>query len=206
MKKFKLIVKPLAALTLAALMTSGIFGCKSKNDIQSTPVPNEAAGTVPPVTTLAPNATAAPVKLPEGCSFEFIRISYGENVNSMKPYVIKDTQELRGTLENNMDIERRGEKSVNELLDVYNGEFFKTNYILVFNLTFSSGSTVPMVTDVSYADGKVTVSTDGFMSGDVGTCDMASHMCLLALDSDIYPEDSEFVITGAGLANDTVEK
>ncbi|MBR5949669.1 MAG: hypothetical protein IKZ82_13645 [Clostridia bacterium] len=212
MKTNKGFVKKLGLTTLAALFAASIAACKPQQD-QSGKDNTPAPATIAPISgndvskvTLPPNATPAPVHDLNGYDYRFIRIPYTETVNSMTPYVINSTEKLREMLTENSGSNAMSKTSLDDYLKQYDEEFFKSNYILVFNLTFSSGSVIPKVKSVKLENGTVTVVTEGTMEGDVGTSDMASYMCLLSLDNKKFPEASTFNVTGAGTTQSTASK
>lgn len=206
MKIFKLKLKIAAALLLA-MLSAFTFACKPQNPTPQNDVPSTApqGDQIPDENTvkvtLDPNATPAPVVNVNGYSYEFVRINYSENANGAEPVVITGTEQLRDAIDNNLFSGARSRASADEFLRRYDEEFFKTNYLLVFNLTFSSGSVIPKIKSVTLENGVVNIVTEGEMNGDVGTADMASHMCLLALDPAKFPASSTFSVSGAGTVN-----
>ncbi|GEM_PF-3364327 len=202
MKMNKGMVKKLGMISLAALFAASLAACKPQDQGGSTtPTPAPLApinGGNEMKVTPDPNATPVPVHDLYGYSYRFIRIPYSETVNSVPPIVITNAEKLREVITEYRSSTAASRASVDDDLKQYDEAFFKSNYILAFNLTFSSGSVVPKVTGVTNENGVVTVVTAGTMEGDVGTADMASHMCLLSLDAERFPENSTFKITGAG--------
>ena len=183
MKMNKGMVKKIGMISLAALFAASLAACKPQDQGDSTPTPTPAP--LAPIgegieMKVTPDPNANPVSVHDlyGYSYRFIRIPYSEAANSMAPIVITDVEKLREVVTENRSSSAVRKNSGDDFLKQYDEEFFKRNYILAFNLTFSSGSVVP--------------------KGDVGTADMASHMCLLSLDAERFPENSTFKITGAG--------
>ena len=203
MKMNKGMVKRIGMIALSAVFAASLAACKPQNQggSSATPAPATLApgegGDLSKVTP-DPNATQAPIHDLNPYSYQFIRIPYSETANSMDPIVITDTEKLREVIVERLSSSSMSKASEDDYLKQYNDEFFKTNYLLAFNLTFSSGSVVPKVASVNHENGVVTIVTEGKMEGDVGTADMASHMCLLALSAEKFPATSTFSITGAG--------
>lgn len=203
MKMNKGMVKKIGMISLAALFAASLAACKPQDQGDSTPTPTPAP--LAPIgegieMKVTPDPNANPVSVHDlyGYSYRFIRIPYSEAANSMAPIVITDVEKLREVVTENRSSSAVRKNSGDDFLKQYDEEFFKRNYILAFNLTFSSGSVVPKVTGVTNENGVVIVVTAGTMEGDVGTADMASHMCLLSLDAERFSENSTFKITGAG--------
>lgn len=201
-------VKAIGTVALCALIAAGAFACGSRNENAATPAPQQSGQPVQTgapgnrvKTTPDPSADQGNVHSLEDYDYNFVRIAYSESANSMEPYAVTSVAELENALENvEFSTSARSAVGKNELLKLYDEEFFKSSYILVFNVTFSSGSVVPKIKSVSVDNGVVNVTTEGRMEGDVGTSDMASHMCLLALSSEEYPAAGGFSVTGAGTA------
>lgn len=214
------VAKRVGAAALAVLTAVSIAACKTQQEQSGNNTEHASQSSDAPAVPITgsntvkvtpdPNATQAPIHDLDLYSCQFIRIPYSETANSMTPYVVKSAEDLRKTLNealnDNASGSARSSETVEDYMKDYSEDFFKSHYILVFNLTFSSGSVVPNVKSVKMDNGVVTVETEGIMNGDVGTADMASHMCLLSLDAERYPETSSFKLTGSGTALSTDTK
>lgn len=210
------VIKRAGAAALAALTAVSLAACGTRPDSSdSTSAPTDSPnGSAIPITsadvskvTMPPNATPMPIHDLNGYSYRFIRIAYSNTASSMTPFVVNSAESLRTALNSALSTGARTSASyLDEYMKDYGEDFFKDHYILVFNLTFSSGSVVPAVKSVTLEDGVVNVVTEGTMEGDVGTADMASHMCLLSLDANSFPETSAFNVSGVGTAPSDVSK
>ena len=200
---YKGIVKKLGMIALAALFTASVAACQPQNPSEqgATPTPAQETPFMDAKVTAGPIPTQLPMQKLDGYSYQFVRIAYNASASSMKPYVISSVDALREALVSSLPTTSKDDSNLDAYLKEYDEEFFKSNYILVFNLTFSSGSVVPSIKSVKLDNGTVMIETAGNMSGDVGTADMASHMCLLALDADRFPVNSSFSVTGVGTAD-----
>jgi hypothetical protein len=210
MKMNKGMFKKIGMIALTALFTVSIAACKPQEhgDSSATPAPASHApisGDIAKITP-DPNSTSAPAHNLSRYSYQFVRIPYSAAANSVEPVVVTGAKQLRELVNERTASGMTSKTDAEDYLKQYDDEFFKSSYVLVFNLTFSSGSVVPKVTGVDVENGVVTVTTEGTMDGDVGTADMASHMCLLSLNAEKFPETSTFKIMGAGTAQGTDTK
>ena len=212
MKIINEVTKRASAAALAALTAVSLVACGTRPDSGSTSAPttDSPKASVMPISgadvakvTMPPNITPMPVHNMDGYSYRFIRIAYSAGASSVTPLVVNSKDGLRTALSKALSSSARSTLSVDEYMKDYDEAFFEKNYILVFNLTFGSGSVVPEVKNVTIENGVVTVLTEGTMEGDVGTADMASHMCLLSLDANRFPETSTFNVSGIGTTQGT---
>ena len=76
----------------------------------------------------------------------------------------------------------------------YSKEFFEENSLILVGLSSGSGSTIFEVTDLSYTDGAITCDIDiPYAKYIVGTADMASWYCFIALDT-VLPADTQITV------------
>lgn len=205
MKTNRSIVKRMGALALASLFALSLAACGPQGDSGATATPTvqpqvPITGQDGSKTTMPPAFTPPPIHKLDDFSYQFIRIPHSSTANTAAPRVIKSLEELREAVSAALANTVRTTVTAADYLQDYNDDFFKSNYVLVFNLTFSSGSVIPKVESVKLENGEVSVVTAGEMHGDVGTADMASYMCLLSLDAAKFPENSTFKVSGAGTA------
>lgn len=76
----------------------------------------------------------------------------------------------------------------------YSKAFFEENSLILVGLSSGSGSTIFEVTDLTYADGAITCDIDiPYAKYIVGTADMASWYCFIALDT-VLPADTQITV------------
>ena len=184
-------VKIIAMLLTLALAAAAI-ACSSAETEITTPAPME--------TEAEPNGgdVAGEIIVPSGKpEYEFHRIAYDyENGGKTEPEIITSTEDFELRVLPRLNDEARREASAK-----YNDEFFANNHLVVFTVTYSSGSVIPEVASVEMIDGAVTVTVEGKMNGDVGTADMATHLGIVALDNLHWPVGAPVKIAGPAAAD-----
>ncbi len=181
MKKY---IKIIAAILIIAMAAASVACAKAGTEI-TTPIPMEQEA--------QPNGgdVSGEIVDPNKIDYKFWRIAYDyENGNSKPaPIVITNVKDF-----DQFVVSRLPEAQKKAALETYNDEFFGKNHLIMFTVTFSSGSVVPEVTAVEDVDGTVTVTVNGRMDGDVGTADMATHLGIVVLDNMRWSADAPVAV------------
>lgn len=183
-------------ITAAALMLAlaiSLTACTVSPGARTTPEPkNDEKITLDPAATPEHEDPAGVIAGP-GYGYEFIRVGWSDTIGSRPVQVISDTETLNKLLLPEFEGEVRS-----ELAAKYNDEFFKNNHIVMFVVTYGSGSIRPVVENVETVDGAVVITVDGKMDGEIGTCDMAAHIAIVSLDNSRFPAESTVKVDGSG--------
>jgi hypothetical protein len=186
----------ITALLLILALAAAAIACSSAETELTTPAPME--------TEAKPNGdVAGEIIDPNAPKFEaeFFRIAYEYEGGKAKPVVITNAADFASVVLPNLSGETKDAACAK-----YGEDFFKNHHLIVFKVVFSSGSVIPEVTGVELADGTVTVNVGGRMDGDVGTCDMAEHLGIVALDNLHWPVDAPVSVVPPAAANNAAGK
>ncbi len=182
MKRYIKIIAMLLTLALAA----AAIACSNAETEITTPAPME--------TETEPNGgeVSGEITDPNKIDFEFHRIAYDyETGGKTEPEIITSAEDFALKV-----LPRLSDEAKRAASEKYNEDFFKNNHLVVFTVTFSSGSVIPEVTSVEDVDGTVTVTVGGRMDGDVGTADMATHLGIVALNNLRWPVNAPVNVIG----------
>lgn len=189
MKKTKL--SAIAAIAAAAAL---IFtACMASGKENATPSPVSQSD-------LSPIATpglvySGEISARRDAEADFIRVGWTESIASTPAERITDVRAFSEKVLSQLENSERKDAAERK----YSEAFFKDNSVVLFYVSFSSGSIQPGIKSITGDDGVITVEVEGHMEGDVGTCDMASYMVLVPINNARYPMDSKIEITGAGI-------
>ncbi|MBQ2110985.1 MAG: hypothetical protein II191_04490 [Clostridia bacterium] len=183
------------ALLMALIMTLGAMACTSPNANKPGSKADEPTVSEAPdgLTTDKPVSDDTPVNLLPDPEWKFGRTDYSETAAARKPLVITTVEDFRRDILPQLREALRADAEA-----AYNEEFFESNHLIAFWVTYSSGSVQPEVTSVEKTGDQIVITVNGRMDGDVGTCDMATHLGLVALDNRAYPVDLEIKVVGTG--------
>ena len=196
-KTMKILSKAIAALVLVAVSVTSAACTASK---PQTAV-GENATTAPTQDTELTTEAPAPEMTERYAIGEFFRVDYSESAASLAPKVITTADQFAETVLPQVNEEKR-----DALRSAYNEEFFKDHHLITFFVTYGSGSIIPQVSSVETENGSIAVSVVGTHEGDILTCDMATHLCLLSVDNVHFPIDAPVVVSGQGVSGGTEQK
>lgn len=188
----------LIAIILLLAMAAASIACAKAGTENITPMPMNPVA--------SPESDVAGVIIhgdPEEVEYVFHRVEYhsGDDQKKIEPTVISNSREFAElVLPNLPEADRRAAE------EKYNDAFFEKYHLVMFFVTYGSGSVKPTVKSAEYADGKVVITVEGVMEGEVGTCDMATHIGIVVLANDRYPLDSEVVVEGVKVNNSSASR
>lgn len=190
MKRMKVI-----ALIMALIMILAAAACTSPNTDKPGSKADEPVATDAPdtLTTDKPVSDDTPVNFLPDPEWQFGRTDYSETAAARKPLVITTVEDFRRDVLPQLREALRADAEA-----AYNEEFFESNHLIAFWVTYSSGSAKPEVTSVEKTGDQIVITVNGRMDGEVFTCDMATHLGLVALDNRAYPTELEIKIVGTG--------
>lgn len=206
-------LKMATAAMMAALVAASALACNQTSSSDNGR-PAENSGTPGQVssgspidtekTTAAPLDTSEPGAEGKGWTSEHFRIAYSESAAKKPMKVINTAEEMKAYFESVAGA-KTGDKELREFIEKCDEDFFKTHFLVGYNQTFSSGSIAPIVKSVEVNDGKLVITVGGAMEGDVGTADMATHLCVLLIDRALFSPELPVTVAGDGYYGNTGE-